>query len=272
MNQVDKARAFQKLHARAGAFVMPNPWDAGSARLLAALGFEALATTSLGFAHSLGRLDGRVTREEKLAHCRALCDATDLPISADLENGFVDDPAEVAQTIRLAAEAGLVGGSIEDYTGDPSNPIYDFDLAVERVRAAAEAAHALDFPFTLTARAENLLRDRRDLNETIRRLKAYEAAGADVLYAPALVTLEEVRMVTGAIGKPVNVLAPPLKGVTVRELADAGARRISIGGALARAAITVLLRAGREMRDEGSFLWNADAAPGDEINDLLDTQ
>ena len=209
MKQVDKARAFQKLHTRAGAFVMPNPWDAGSARLLAALGFEALATTSLGFAHSLGRLDGRVTREEKLAHCRALCDATDLPISADLENGFADDPAEAAQTIRLAAEAGLVGGSIEDYTGDPSNPIYDFDLAVERVRAAAEAAHALDFPFILTARAENLLRDRRDLNETIRRLKAYETAGADVLYAPALVTLEEVRMVTGAIGKPVNVLAPP---------------------------------------------------------------
>ncbi|MCZ6771885.1 MAG: isocitrate lyase/phosphoenolpyruvate mutase family protein, partial [Proteobacteria bacterium] len=169
-------------------------------------------------------------------------------------------------------EAGLVGGSIEDYTGDPSNPIYDFDLAVERVRAAAEAAHALDFPFTLTARAENLLRDRRDLHETIRRLKAYEAAGADVLYAPALVTIEEVRMVTGAIGKPVNVLAPPLKGVTVRDLADAGAQRISIGGALARTAITALLRAGREMRDEGSFLWNADAAPGDEINDLLDTQ
>ena len=269
MNQADKAQAFQNLRARAGAFVMPNPWDAGSARLLAALGFEALATTSLGFAHSLGRLDGTVTREEKLAHCRVLCEATDLPISADLENCFADEPVEAAQTIRLAAEAGLVGGSIEDYTGDPSRPIYDFDLAVERVRAAAEAAHALDFPFTLTARAETLLRDRRDLDETIRRLKAYEAAGADVLYAPALVTLEEVRAVTGAVDKPVNVLAPPLEGVTVRQLAEAGTRRISIGGALARAAITVLLNAGREMRDEGSFSWNAYAAPGGEINDLL---
>lgn len=182
MTQKERAERFKALHQREGAFVIPNPWDLGSTRLLAALGFEALATTSVGFAHSLGRLDGEVTRDEAIEHCRALCAAVDLPVSADLENCFAHDPTEAAATILAGAEAGLVGGSIEDYTGDPSHPIYDFGLAVERVHAAAEAARSLDFPFTLTARAENLLRGRADLDDTIHRLQAYEAAGADVLY------------------------------------------------------------------------------------------
>lgn len=268
--QAEKAERFRALHERSGAFVIPNPWDVGSARLLAALGFEALATTSSGFAYALGRLDGRVTLKETIEHCRKLCAATDLPVSADLEKCFADDPKTAAETIRLVAEAGVVGGSIEDYSGDASKPIYGFELAVERVQAAAEVAKSLAFPFTLTARAENLLRGKRDLDDTIRRLQAFEAAGADVLYAPALTTLDEVRTVTSAVSKPVNVLAPPLKGVTVAQLADAGAKRISIGGALARAAITTLLRAGREMREQGSFGWTSDIAPGGDINKLLD--
>ena len=268
--QAERAEKFKALHAREGAFIMPNPWDEGSARLLAALGFEALATTSAGYAFSIGRLDGMVTLAPMIAHCRALCAATDLPVSADLENCFADDPDEAANTILLAAEAGVVGGSIEDYSNDDSKPIYDFGLAVERVQAAIEAARSLDFPFTLTARAENLLRGRPDLDDTIRRLQAFEKAGADVLYAPALTTLEQVRTVTGAVGKPVNVLAPPLKGVTLAQLAEAGAKRISIGGALARAAIAALLRAGREMREQGSFGWTADLASGAQIKRLLD--
>lgn len=267
--QAEKAERFSALHARAGAFIIPNPWDAGSARLLAALGFEALATTSAGYAFSLGRLDGMVTRVEKLAHCRTLCAATDLPVSADLENCFADDPKQAANTIVLAAEAGVVGASIEDYSNDDSKPIYDFEHAVERVHAAVEAARSLAFPFTLTARAENLLRGRPDLDDTIRRLQAFEKAGADVLYAPALTTLAQVRAVTGAVSKPVNVLAPALKGVTLAQLAEAGAKRISIGGALARAAIAALLRAGREMRDQGSFGWTSDLASGADIKQLL---
>jgi 2-methylisocitrate lyase-like PEP mutase family enzyme len=258
------------LHAREGAFIIPNPWDPGSARLLAALGFEALATTSAGYAFSIGRLDGMVARAEMIAHCRALCAATDLPLSADLENCFADDPNEAANTIVLAAQAGAVGASIEDYSNDASKPIYDFGHAVERVHAAVEAARALDFPFTLTARAENLLRGRPDLDDTIRRLQAFEKAGADVLYAPALTTLDQVRAVTSAVRKPVNVLAPALKGVTLAQLAEAGAKRISIGGALARAAIAALLRAGRQMREHGSFGWTSDLASGAEIKQLLD--
>src|SRR5215213_2336443 len=190
--QKEKAELFKALHEREGAFIIPNPWDVGSARLLAGLGFEALATTSAGFANSLGRLDGQVTRDEVIKHCQDICAATELPVSADLENCFADDPEKAAETIRLGAQAGLAGGSIEDYSGDPSNPIYDFELAVERVHAAAEATRSLDFPFILTARAENLLRGRHDLDDTLRRLQAYEAAGADVLYAPALSTLDEV--------------------------------------------------------------------------------
>jgi 2-methylisocitrate lyase-like PEP mutase family enzyme len=270
--QKEKAEAFKALHEREGAFIIPNPWDVGSARLLAGLGFEALATTSAGFANSLGRADGQMALGEVLEHCRDLCAATELPVSADLENCFADDPEMAAETIRLAARAGLVGGSIEDYSGDPANPIYDFGLAVERVRAAAEAAHSLDFPFILTARAENLLRGRRDLDDTIRRLQAFEAAGADVLYAPALTTLEEVRLVTGALKRPSNVLGPMLKGVTVAQLAGAGVKRISTGGALARAALTALLRAGTAMRDEGSFEWVSGLASGADVNKLLGTR
>jgi len=268
-SQKERAEKFRALHEREGAFVIPNPWDVGSARLLAGLGFEALATTSAGFANSLGRLDGQVTRDEAVEHCRALCAAVELPVSADLENCFADEPEAAAATILAGAGAGLVGGSIEDYSGEPSNTIYDFMLAVERVHAAAEAARSLDFPFVLTARAENLLRGRHDLDDTIRRLQAYEAAGADVLYAPALTTLDEVRLVTGALSKPVNVLAPPLGGVTVAELAEAGAKRISLGGALARAAVTALIRAGAEMRERGSFGWAAGLASGGEVARLL---
>ena len=268
--QAEKAERFRALHEREGVFVMPNAWDIGSARLLAALGFEALATTSAGFANALGRLDGQVSLREKLTHCAALSAATDLALSADLEKCFADDPETAAKTITLAAEAGVVGGSIEDFSGDRSQPIYDFDLAVERVQAAVEAARALAFPFTLTARAENLLRGVNDLDDTIRRLQAFEAVGADVLYAPLLTTLEEVRTVTRALGKPVNVLAPPLKGATVSQLEDAGAKRISIGGALALAATAAVLRAGKEMLDQGGFGWTASTVvPGADLNKLL---
>lgn len=267
--QAEKAEKFWALHERDSAFIIPNPWDPGSARLLAALGFEALATTSSGYANSIGRPDGTVSLEEKIAHCRTLCAATDLPVSADLEKCFADSPEAAAETIRLAAEAGVVGGSIEDFSGDAEKPIYDFDLAIERVQAAVEMARSLDFHFTLTARAENLLRGRNDLDDTIRRLQAFEDVGADVLYAPALTTLEEVRTVTGAVSKPVNVLAPALENVTVAQLSEAGAKRISIGGALARTVIATLLRAGAEMRDQGTFGWTAHATPGDEINRLL---
>lgn len=267
--RTEKARQFRALHEREGAFVIPNPWDVGSARLLAALGFEALATTSAGFAYTTGRLDGQVTLEDKVAHCRALSAATDLPLSADLENGFADDPRQVAATIVRIAEAGAVGGSIEDWSGGESKRIYDLGLAVERVQAAAEAARALGFPFMLTARAENLLRGRDDLDDTIRRLQAYEAAGADVLYAPGLKSLEAVRAVTGALRRPVNVLAPPIRGATVAQLAQAGAKRISVGGALARAAIGALLRAGSEMRDSGGFGWTANVAASADVDRLL---
>ena len=265
--QLEKAEKLRALHARQGAFIVPNPWDAGSARFLTALGFEALATTSAGFAFSLGRADGNVTLEEKIEHCRVLCAATALPIIADLENCFADDPKTAAQTILRGAEAGLVGGSIEDWNG---SEIYDFSLAVERVQAAVEAARSLDFPFALTARAENLLRGRMDMDETLRRLQAFEAAGADVLYAPGLKTLAEVRIVTGAVKKPVNILAGGMQGVTLPLLAAAGAKRISTGGALARAAIGEMLRAGREMQEQGGFEWMARVAPGGEVVKLLE--
>jgi len=267
--QKEKALRFQALHQREGAFVIPNPWDGGSARVLASLGFEALATTSSGFAQTLGRLDGEVSLEETLEHCRLLAASTEVPISADLENGYGDTPEGVARTIRPAAETGIVGGSIEDFSGDPKKPIYDFHLAVERVQAAVEAARSLAFPFTLTARAENYLHGKADLEDTLRRLQAFEAAGADVLYAPGLQTLDEVRTVTGALARPVNVLTSFFPGVTVEELAEAGAKRLSIGGALARAAVSPLLQAGREMLSQGSFDWIAKAASGEELDKLL---
>lgn len=269
LSQAEKAGKFNALHKREGAFIIPNPWDLGSARLLSGMGFEALATTSAGFANSLGRLDGQVSLDEVIAHCRGLCAATDVPISADLENCFADEPGKASATILAAAQAGLVGGSIEDFTGNPTNPIYEFNLAVERVHSVAEAAHSLDFPFMLTARAENLLHGRNDLDDTIRRLQAFEKAGADVLYAPGLKTLEEVRLVTSALNNPVNVLAPLIKDVTVAELTDAGAKRISVGGALARAAITAFVRAGLEMQNEGSFGWAINISSSADVKRLF---
>ncbi len=268
----EKAAAFRALHARPGAFIIPNPWDAGTARLLAALGFEALATTSLGLANALGREDGigAVSRDEVLANCRAIAGATDLPVNADLENGYADEPEAAAEMIRLAAEAGVVGGSIEDATGDSRNPIYDFDVAVARVRAAVAVAHALPVPFMLTARAENLLHGRRDLEDTIRRLQAYEAAGADVLYAPGLRDLASIRAVTAAVGKPVNVVmsaADP--SLTVEQLAAAGVKRISVGGSLSRLALAAFRRGAREMKEKGSFTYMRDTVPSKELREIF---
>lgn len=264
----EKSAAFRALHARPGAFVIPNPWDAGTARLLASLGFEALATTSLGLANTLGRADGTgaVSRDEVLANCRAIAGATDLPVNADLENCYADEPEAAAGMIRLAAEAGVVGGSIEDATGDPLNPIYDFELAVERVRAATEVARSLPTPFMLTARAENFLHGRRDLDDTIRRLRAFEAAGAEVLYAPGLRDLASIRTVTAAVGKPVNVVmsaADP--SITVAQLAEAGVKRISVGGALSRLALAAFLKGAREMKEQGSFTYMRDTVPSAEL-------
>jgi len=270
--QADKAECFRALHQRADAFIIPNPWDAGSARLLAALGFEALATTSSGFAYSLGRADGEVSLDETLTHCRALCAATDLPVSVDLENGYGHAPEAAAAAITRAAETGVVGGSIEDYRNDGGNEsaaIYDFDLAVERVAAAVEAARSLPVAFTLTARAENLIRGRDDLDDTIRRLQAFERAGADVLYAPGLKTLTQVRSVCESVGKPVNVLGTMVDGATLEGLAEAGAKRISVGGALARAAWAPVLAAATEMRDRGSFGWTSRLAPTSKLEGLF---
>jgi 2-methylisocitrate lyase-like PEP mutase family enzyme len=259
--QSDKAIAFRRLHARAAAFIIPNPWDAGSARILEDLGFEALATTSMGYAFSAGKLDTKVGREEMLAHIASIAAATTLPVSADLENGYGDDPATVAETIRLAAAAGVVGGSIEDATGRDDDPIYEHGLAVERVRAAVEAARALPFAFTLTARAENYLHGRPDLDDTIARLNAFAAAGADVLYAPGLKTKEEIATVVASVDRPVNVLMG-LQGVvlTLAELSALGARRISVGSSLYRTALGAFLRAAHEMRAQGTFSFAADAA------------
>lgn len=273
VTQAEKAQAFQALHERAKIFVMPNPWDAGTAKLFASLGFEALATTSLGFASTLGRVDGTlsVTREELIANCRAIAEATDLPINADLENGYADDPDEAATIIPMAAEAGVVGGSIEDATGNPAQPIYDFNLAVKRVAAAARVARALPFPFTLTARAENYLHGRPDLDDTIRRLQAFAAAGADVLYAPGLRDLATIRKVVGAVGKPVNVVmssADPC--ITVQQLADAGVKRISVGGALSRLAFAAVRDAAVAMRDTGSFAWVGDTIPGKDLKAIFE--
>ncbi len=269
-DQAAKARTFRALHARAGAFVIPNPWDAGSARILAAIGFEALATTSAGLAFGLGLRDGAVGREGTLANARDIVAATALPVSADLENGFGDAPAAAAETIRLAADTGLVGGSIEDASGDPERPIYDHGHAVERVAAAVEAARALPFPFVLTARAENFLHGRPDLEDTIRRLQAFEQAGADVLYAPALPGLDAIRLVCAAVSRPVNFvvgLRGPLP--SVRELADAGVKRISLGSTLSRAALGGFVRAAREMKEHGTFDFAHEALPFAEANAFM---
>ena len=262
----DRAAAFRALHQRPGAFVIPNPWDVGSARLLAHLGFEALATSSAGYAFSIGQTDGTVGRERMLDHVGAIVAATALPVSADLENGFGDTPAACAETIRLAAATGLAGGSIEDFSGGAAAAIYPLELAAERVRAAAEAVRALPRPFTLTARAENFLHGRRDLADTIRRLQAYQEAGADVLYAPALTSREEIASVVGAVDRPVNVLALASMPFTLADYTAMGVRRVSIGSALARAAFGAALRAGREMREQGSFGFTATVASMAEIS------
>ncbi len=272
-SQAEKGERFRALHARPGAFVIPNPWDAGTARLLAGLGFEALTTTSAGLAFMLGRRDGAgvVTRDEALANARLIVEATDLPVAADLENGYGHAPEAAAETIRLAGEtAGLVGGSIEDSTGDPRQPIYDFQQAVERVAAAAEAARALPFPFVLVGRAENFLHGRPDLDDTIRRLQAFERVGADVLYAPGLTRAEDIRSVCAALTRPVTVVMG-LRGasLSVAELAALGVRRISVGSALNRAALGAFVRAAQEIREHGTFGFAKEAMPYAELNDLM---
>ena len=263
----EKAARFRALHERPGAFVIPNPWDAGTARLLASLGFEALATTSLGLANSLGRVDGTnsVSRTEVIENCRVIAAATDLPVNADLENGCADEPRAAAQMIRLAAEAGISGGSIEDATGDPARPIYDFDLAVERVHAAVEVARALPVPFMLTARAENLLHG-RDLDDAIRRLQAFERVGADVLYAPGVRDLTAIRAVVSAVGKPVNVVmsaADP--DLTAAQLTKINVKRINMDDTLSQLALAAFLRGAREMADRGGFTWMRDTVPTREL-------
>jgi 2-methylisocitrate lyase-like PEP mutase family enzyme len=257
--QQEKAEAFRALH-EGGTFIIPNPWDAGSAKVFAALGFAALASTSSGFAFTLGRRDGEATLDDVVAHTRAIDRATDLPVSIDLENGYGREPEDAATAITRAAEAGAVGGSIEDY--DPSGELYALEHAVERVAAAVEAARAFNFPFMLTARAENHLRGNPDLNDTIARLQAYERAGADVLYAPGLRTVDEIRAVCEATAKPVNVLARPK--LSLREIADAGARRVSVGGSLTWVAVAAMAAAAERMRDDGDFSALAVSIPVEE--------
>lgn len=268
--QVEKGTRFRELHRGPVAFVIPNPWDIGTARLLAVLGFQALATTSAGYAFSLGRCDNEVGCDQMLAHVADIVAATDLPVSADLENGFGDDPQVVAQTIRRAAAAGLVGASIEDATARPGDPIYERGLAVERVRAAADVVKGLPFPFMLTARAENYLAGRKDLKDTIERLQAFQDAGADVLYAPGLSSREEIEAVVQAVDRPVNVVMG-LTGVrlSVAELSDLGVRRISVGGSFARAALGGFLRAAREVKERGTFTYADDAISTRDINTLF---
>ena len=270
MTREQKYEAFKSLHQRAGAFVIPNPWNAGTAKILTALGFEALATTSSGYAFSAGRRDtpAELSRDEILQNAKDIVDATHLPVSADLQDGFGPSPETCAATIRLASSAGLAGGSIEDATGDPDNPIYDFQLAVERVEAAAEMAQT--HHFLLTARAENFLYDRPNLDDTISRLQSFAEAGADVLYAPGLPGLEAIREVCSSVSKPVNVLMG-LQGATfsVEELADVGVKRISVGGSFARAALGAFVRAAREVKDKGTFTFAADAISHAEVTSFM---
>src|SRR5437899_404530 len=254
LTQAEKGAAFRGLHERAGAFIIPNPWDVGTARLLARLGFEALATTSAGYAFSVGKQDGTIGRDEMLAHVAAIVSATDLPVSADLENGYGDDPKSVAETIRLAAATGLAGGSIEDVAGHARGRPYDREHAADRIRAAAEAVRALPFRFTLTARAENYLIGLPDLKDTISRLQAYQEAGADVLYAPGLTSRDDMEAVVRSVDRPVNVIMG-MQGVRLNltTLSSIGVKRVSVGSALSRAALGAFLRAAREMRERGSF-------------------
>jgi 2-methylisocitrate lyase-like PEP mutase family enzyme len=270
LTQNEKAANFRALHDGPGAFIIPNPWDAGSARILAGLGFQALATSSAASASAIGRKDGGLTRDQALEHGRLIVDATDLPVSADLENGFGDAPEFVAETVQLAAGVGLVGCTIEDTTGNPDSPLYDDRLAVERIAAAAQAARALPFPFVLAARAHNLLFAAPNLDDTIRRLQAFEKAGADVLFAPGLPDLVAVRAVCAAVSKPVNFMVG-IKGksFTVSELVTAGVKRISLATSLYRAAMTGLLDAAREVRDRGQFDFLDRSVTTPEINKLM---
>ena len=270
--QAEKGAHFRTLHQRDRAFIIPNPWDVGTARLLARMGFEALATTSAGYAFSAGLQDGAVGRDAMLIHIAAIVGATELPVSADLENGFGDSPETCAQTIRLAAATGLAGGSIEDVSPRPKGSIYGFDQAVERVRAAAEAAHALPTSFVLTARAENFIAGNPDLKDTIRRLQAFQEAGADVLYAPGLRTKEDIATVVRSVDRPVNVVMG-LQGVQLdlATLCAIGVKRISVGGALARVALTAFLRAAQEMQQNGTFTFAEEAMSYRDINAMFES-
>jgi len=268
--QAEKGQLFRDLHYRDSAFVIPNPWDIGTAKILASTGFEALATTSVGYAFSIGRQDHEVSRDEMIAHATALSAATDLPISADLENGFGDDPATVAETVRMAAGAGLVGCSIEDSTNRDGDPIYAFEHSVERIRAAVDEARKLPFTFMLTARAENYLHGRKDLADTIRRLQAFQDAGADVLYAPGMTDMKEIATLISAVDRPVNVLTG-MQGThfDLGELSRIGAKRISVGGALTRVAFAAVLGAAREMKENGTFSFVNGPITSREIAGLL---
>jgi 2-methylisocitrate lyase-like PEP mutase family enzyme len=270
VSQAEKAAKFRALHERPGSFIIPNPWDAGSARMLAGLGFEALATSSGAKAGVLGKRDGKVTREEALANAKMIVEASDLPVAADLEKGFGDAPEAAAETIRQAAGVGLVGGSIEDATGDKDKPLYEVEDATKRVAAAVMAAKSLSFPFTLTARAEGFLRGRPDLDDVIRRLQAYEAAGADVLFAPGLPDLAAVKKVCAALNKPFNFMVG-IKGrsFTRAELEAAGVKRISLATSLYRAAMTGLLDAAKEVKEKGTFTYLDRAIPTPDLNAFM---
>lgn len=263
--QAEKGRIFKERHAKPGILILPNPWDAGTAKLLQSVGFEALATTSLGMSNALGRPDGEnaVSRAELLENCRVIAAATDLPVNADLENGYADDPKEAATILRDAAEAGIVGGSIEDWSGER---IYDFNHAVERVAAAVEVARSLPVPFTFVARTENLIRGRPDLDDTIKRLQAFEKAGADVLYAPGLHDLATMKLVASSVGKPINVVmsaADP--SLSAAEMEAVGVKRLSVGGALSRLALAAFMRGAREMKERGGFTWMNDTLSSREL-------
>ncbi len=272
LTQAETAAAFAELHQRPGTFIIPNPWDVGSAILLAQAGFEALATSSAGYAFSIGKSDGNVGRDETLAHAAEVVAATGLPVSIDLENGFGDAPENAAETIRLAAQTGAVGGSIEDRTKNADAPIYERAVAADRIRAAAEVVRSLPFPFMLTARAENYLVGKADLKDTIERLQMYQEAGANVLYAPGLTSRDEIATLVKSVDRPVNVLMG-IKGVqlTLADLSEMGVRRISVGSTLARCAIGALLRAANEMKDRGTFGFIDEAADSRMINSIFDS-
>jgi 2-methylisocitrate lyase-like PEP mutase family enzyme len=269
--QAQKAADFEALHQAPGCFVIPNPWDVGSARILAALGFKALTTTSAGYARSIGVVDYKAGRAKVMEHIRAIASAVDIPLAADLENGFGPRPEDCAETIRLGAEAGLVGGSIEDATGDRARPLYGIEEASDRVRAAAEAARKLKFKFMLVGRAENYLHGRADLADTIKRLQAYQEAGADVLFAPGLTTADEVRTVCKALDRPVNIMRGPRKELmSLTQLAELGVKRVSLGPLLQAAAMTGFLSAAKELAQAGTFEFSKALVPGAELDELLE--